>query len=46
MYPLFRAADGTGLSVGLSYAFVRNQSNNAYHDFNVHQAALLLSGDW
>ncbi len=45
-YPLFRSADGTGLSVGLAYGFVRNQSNNAYHDFNVHQVALLLSGDW
>ncbi len=46
LYPLFRAADGTGLSVGLMYGFVRNQSNNAYHDYNIHQAALLLSGDW
>lgn len=46
LYPLFRAADGTGLSIGAMYGFVRNQSNNAYHDYNIHQAALLLSGDW
>ena len=46
LYPLFRAQDGTGLSVGLMYAYVRNQSNNAYHDFHGHQAAILFSGDW
>ncbi|MFZ1731289.1 MAG: hypothetical protein WAV84_14280, partial [Bacteroidota bacterium] len=46
LYPLLRSSDGTGLSVGLAYGFVRNQSNNAYHDFNLHQVALLLSGDW
>ncbi len=46
LYPLFRSADGTGLSVGLAYNFIRNQSNNAYHDFHNHQVAVVLSGDW
>jgi hypothetical protein len=46
LYPLFRADDGTGLSVGLAYNFVRNQSNNAYHDFHNHQVAVVMAGDW
>ncbi|MCZ7556016.1 MAG: hypothetical protein M5R41_06400 [Bacteroidia bacterium] len=45
LYPLFRGNDGKGLSLGLAYAFVRNQSNNAYHDYNIHQIALLMSAD-
>jgi hypothetical protein len=46
LYPLFRAASGKGLSLGLAYNFIRNQSNNAYHDFNNHQIAFVMSGDW
>lgn len=46
LYPLFRSDDGTGLSVGLAYNFIRNQSNNAYHDFHNHQVAVVFSGDW
>lgn len=46
LYPFFRNTAGKGLSVGLAYNFIRNQSNNAYHDFNNHQVALVLSGDW
>ena len=46
LYPLFRSDDGTGLSVGLAYNFIRNQSNNVYHDFHNHQVAVVFSGDW
>ncbi|MCB2204049.1 hypothetical protein KQI65_04815 [bacterium] len=46
LYPFFRNAQGKGLSIGLAYNFIRNQSNNAYHDFNNHQIALVMSGDW
>jgi hypothetical protein len=46
LYPFFRNHAGKGISIGLAYNFIRNQSNNAYHDFNNHQVALVLSGDW
>ena len=46
LYPLLRGDDGKGLSVGFTYAFVRNQSNNEYHDYNIHQIALMISADF
>ncbi|PLX23948.1 MAG: hypothetical protein C0600_14110 [Ignavibacteria bacterium] len=46
LYPFFRNSAGKGLSVGLAYNYIRNRSNNAYHDYNINQVALVLSGDW
>ena len=46
LYPLFRSSEGSGLSIGLAYNFIRNESNDSYHNYNVHQVALVLSGDW
>ncbi|MDT8322698.1 MAG: hypothetical protein RRA94_01200 [Bacteroidota bacterium] len=46
LYPFFRNDAGKGLSIGIAYNFIRNQSNNAYHDFHNHQVALVMSGDW
>jgi hypothetical protein len=38
-----RAADGsTRLAIGAAYRFIRNQSNDAYHDYSNHQGALTL----
>ncbi|MBL0173826.1 MAG: hypothetical protein IPP94_00900 [Ignavibacteria bacterium] len=43
--PLLRKADGsTLLSAGAGYRFIRNQSNDAYHDYHIHQASLTLEG--
>ncbi len=43
--PLLHATDGsTRLSLGASWTFIRNQSNDAYHDYHIHQAALVI--DW
>lgn len=46
LYPFFRNAAGKGLSIGLAYNYIRNQSNNAYHDYHINQVALVMSGDW
>ncbi len=46
LYPLLRSPDGRGLSAGLVYNFIRNESNNAYNNYNVNQIAFVLSGNW
>jgi len=47
MYPLIRSGSGgTMFSLGGEYRFVRNQSNDAYHDYNIHQVSLILSADF
>jgi hypothetical protein len=46
MYPLTRPGVQPSLSLGVVYNFIRNQSNNAYNDYDINQVALVLSGDW
>ena len=43
MFPLVRTAAGTtSLSLGASYSYRRNQSNDQYHDYSINQISLIL----
>jgi hypothetical protein len=41
--PVMKKSDGSALmSVGCSYSFIRNQSNDAYHDYYTNQISAVL----
>lgn len=43
LYPMFRSEGGKNiLSLGAEYHFIRNQSNDRYFDYHVHQGAVVL----
>ena len=47
LYPLLRdASGGAAFSIGGQYNFYRNLSNDAYHDYHIHQIALVLEAAW
>ncbi len=45
--PLVRKGDGgAALTLGVLYAYVRNRSNSAYHDYHIHQAGLSIGAEF
>lgn len=46
MYPILPSGQGFHLSVGGTYTYWRNESNNEYHDYHIHQIGLVVEAGW